>query len=129
MIKKMLAVLFLLVGMKAFAQYKSYDPFTKENQLKAAFLKYDMSAFVKGNVLYTHEEEAEEEISLKQLNSRLKHHADIPRNCKVRKCSEANNGYVQTLGIYNKEDDPVMYVRFTINPETQLLSEVSVTKN
>jgi hypothetical protein len=108
-------------------QMKEYDSFKKEHELKTAFLKFDMTAFAQDNVVFVCDT-IERQVKPSELNELMKTHVRIPRNTQIKKASETNNGWVQTFGIY-KDDDAIMYIRFTINPDTEKLEEVNVEKN
>ena len=108
-------------------QMKEYDSFKKENELKAAFLKFDMASFSQDNVMFVCDT-IERQVRTAELNNLMKTYVRIPKNSTVKKASETNNGWVQTFGIY-KGDDAIMYIRFTINPDTEKLEEVNVEKN
>lgn len=123
-----LALVLLLSNITlAQTQMKEYDSFKKENELKAAFLKFDMAAFTQDNVVFVCDT-IERQVKPSELNELMKTYVRIPRNTQIKKASETNNGWVQTFGIY-KGDDAIMYIRFTINPDTEKLEEVNVEKN
>lgn len=108
-------------------QMKEYDSFKKEHELKTAFLKLDMTAFAQDNVVFVCDT-IERQVKPSELNDLMRTHVRIPRNTQIKKASETNNGWVQTFGIY-KDDDAIMYIRFTINPDNEKLVEVNVEKN
>ncbi len=122
-----IAALLTFTFAQAQTQIREYGAFKKESELKSAFQKFDMSAFTKAKVLFVCDT-LEKEASLAELNELMKTYIPIPKKSEVKKASETNNGWVQTFGIY-KGDDALMYVRFSISPETEKLEEVFVEKN
>ncbi len=108
-------------------QIQMHGSFAKDKELQDAILKFDMAPFVKDNVVFVFDT-IEREVPLKELNSLLKSNLHVPKNGLIKKASETNNGYVQTYGIY-KNDDAIVYIRFTMNQISGMLEEVSVEKN
>lgn len=107
---------------------EEHESFKKEAELKAAFLKMDLTPFMEEPVNFICDTLDRTAKTAGSLNELLKLCVTFPKNTTVRKASETNNGYVQTLGIY-KNDDALMYVRFTLNPESGKLEEVLIEKN
>jgi hypothetical protein len=124
---KLALVMLFCNSIFAQTQIKEYDSFKKEHELKTAFLKFDMTAFAQDNVVFVCDT-IERQVKPAELNDLMKTHVRIPKNTQIKKASETNNGWVQTFGVY-KGDDALMYVRFTLNPDTEKLEEVSVEKN
>lgn len=127
--KKLIAtalVAFAVMGAKA-QQLQLHESFQNEPALKAAFLSFDMSSFVEEKTSFVCDT-IEKEVNKAELNAMMKQYIKLPKNSQVRKASETNNGYIQTYGIY-KGDDAVYYVRFTLNPLSSKLEEVTVEKN
>ncbi len=86
-----------------------------------------MTAFAQDNVVFVCDT-IERQVKPSELNDLMRTHVRFPRNTQIKKASETNNGWVQTFGIY-KDDDAIMYIRFTINPDNEKLEEVNVEKN
>lgn len=124
---KLALVMLFCNSIFAQTQMKEYDSFKKEHELKTAFLKFDMTAFAQDNVVFVCDT-IERQVKPAELNDLMKTHVRIPKNTQIKKASETNNGWVQTFGVY-KGDDALIYVRFTLNPDTEKLEEVSVEKN
>lgn len=108
---------------------EEHEAFKKDAELKTAFMRLDMSAFMETPVNVICDTLDRTVHSPSSLNALLKTCITFPKNTSVRKASETNNGYVQTFGIYNKNEDALMYVRFTLNPESGKLEEVVIEKN
>lgn len=128
--KQILATLIIICALSftSFAQQmREFGAFKKEAELKSAFLKFDMSSFTKGKVLFVYDT-LERAASVSELNNLMKSYISIPKKAVIKKASETNNGWIQTFGIY-KDDDALMYIRFSISPETESLEEVFVEKN
>lgn len=106
-----------------------HESFQRDRELKAAVLKFDLTAFIadKTNfIVYT--DTIERMVDAKDLKKLMKEYVRLPKNSQIRKASESNNGYTQTFGVY-KGDDAITYVRFTFSQETGILQEVAVEKN
>ena len=126
--KKLLSIVFLCISFSVFAQ-EEHESFKKDAELKEAFLKLDMTSFMETEVNFICDTIDKTPHSAAALNALMKTHIIFPKNTVVKKASETNNGYVQSFGIYNKTDDALMYVRFTLNPVSGKLEEVLVEKN
>lgn len=109
------------------AQNQARESFMQENELKAAFLKGDLSDFLSDEVNFICDT-LDMTIPKGEFNTIFKQNFQLPKGATVKKASETNNGYVQTFGIY-KNDDALYYVRFTMSQLTGLLEEVLVEKN
>jgi len=125
--KSLFLIVFSLFTFSVFAQ-EEHESFKKDAELKEAFLKLDMSAFMSEQVNFICDTIDKTPKTVDALNTLMKSTILFPKNTVVRKASETNNGYVQTFGIYTKTDDALMYVRFTLNPLTGKLEEVQVEK-
>ncbi|MFI5221199.1 MAG: hypothetical protein ACHQK8_02655, partial [Bacteroidia bacterium] len=95
--------------------------------LRAAFLRFDMTPFVKGPINFVCDT-VQQTVEVKELNRLIRRHVKIPRNAQILKASESNNGYTQTYGVY-KGDDAILYITFTLNQENGILEEVDVETN
>ena len=126
--KKLLTLVLLALSVTVFAQ-EEHEAFKKDAELKEAFLKLDMSTFMGTEVNFICDTIDKTPHTSAALNALMKTNIQFPKNTVVKKASETNNGYVQTFGIYNKTDDALMYVRFTLNPLTGKLEEVQVERN
>lgn len=105
-----------------------HDAFKQDAELKEAFMKLDMSIFMSEPVNFICDTIDKTVSNVTSLNNLMRQNILFPKNTQVKKASETNNGYVQTFGIY-KNDDAIMYVRFTLNAETGKLEEVVVERN
>lgn len=119
-----LSILFSTTFLFAQAQH---DAFKKEKELQAAFVNYDMKSFVTEPVTFICDT-MERQVNAAQLTSLMKKYIPNSKKIIIKKASEANNGYVQSFGLY-KDEDALYYVRFTLNPLTSKLEEVVVEKN
>lgn len=126
--KKILFAFIFLCAIGAQAQ-EEHEAFKKDAELKSAFMRLDLSSFMESPVTVICDTLDRTVNSPSTLNDLLKTCIVFPKNTSVRKASETNNGYVQTFGIYNKHEDALMYVRFTLNPESGKLEEVMIEKN
>lgn len=126
--KKLFSIALILFSISAFAQ-EEHESFKKDAELKAAFMKLDMSTFMEEPVNFICDTVDKTPRTAAALNLLMKTYIPFPKNTHVQKASETNNGYVQSFGIYNKTDDALMYVRFTLNPISGKLEEVVVEKN
>lgn len=108
---------------------EEHESFKKDEELKQAFISLDMSSFMQEPVNFICDTIDKTPKTAMALNTLMRTHILFPKNTTVKKASETNNGYVQTYGIYNKTDDALMYVRFTLNPISGKLEEVLVEKN
>lgn len=126
--KKILIYLSLSLAFNTviFAQAQ-HESFTKDKELQAALIKYDLKEFVDEPVLFTCDT-IEQRADAAQLSLLMKTCLPVIKNTVVRKASETNNGYVQSFGLY-KGDDALYYVRFNLNPLSGKLEEVVVEKN
>jgi hypothetical protein len=125
--------IFILFGLGAYAQTEEqhnvelYESFKHDKELKAAFVKFDLTPFATGPVKFILDT-VEKVVNIAEMNKLMKRYVSIPNNAQVRKASESNNGYTQTFGIY-KGDDALTYVRITLSQEDGTLQEVAVEKN
>ncbi len=126
--QKIIVLICLTFSISAFAQ-EEHESFKKDAELKAAFLKLDMTAFVEEPVNFICDTIDKTPKTAAALNTLMRTYITFPKNTQVRKASETNNGYIQNFGIYNKTDDALMYVRFSLNPISGKLEEVMVEKN
>jgi uncharacterized membrane protein required for colicin V production len=115
------------VSLSMFAQAQ-HEAFKQDQQLQAALLKYDMREFVNEPVSFVFDT-LERQVNAVELNKLMKTYIPVVKNTTIKKASETNNGYVQSFGMYTKEDDALYYVRFTLNPLSGKLEEVVVEKN
>ncbi len=109
------------------SENEMHESFQRDKELKAAFLKFDLTSFINDNTNFV-VDTIERMVNAKDLNRLMKEYIQLPKNSQIRKASESNNGYTQTFGVY-KGDDALTYVRFTFSQETGVLQEVSVEKN
>jgi hypothetical protein len=105
-----------------------YGSFTKEAELMEAMSNYDYTKLVNSNVLFSYDT-LETEVNLADLNALMRKYVILDKNIKIKKAAETNNGYVQTMGLYNKNEDALMYVRFEFSPLDGKLKEVYLEKN
>jgi hypothetical protein len=110
-----------------FAQAQ-HGSFTQDKELEAALKSYDMKAFVADPVAFTCDT-SEHTVNAADLAILMKMYFPPVKKTTIRKASETNNGFVQSFGMYNKEDDALYYIRFTLNPLNSKLEEVVVEKN
>jgi hypothetical protein len=120
-------VLFTFTSVIGFAQ-TMYGSFTKEAELMEAMSNYDYTKLVNSNVLFSYDT-LEIEVNLADLNALMRKYVILDKNIKIKKAAETNNGYVQTMGLYNKNEDALMYVRFEFSPLDGKLKEVYLEKN
>ena len=120
-------VLFTFTSVIGFAQ-TMYGSFTKEAELMEAMSNYDYTKLVNSNVLFSYDT-LEIEVNLADLNALMLKYVILDKNIKIKKAAETNNGYVQTMGLYNKNEDALMYVRFEFSPLDGKLKEVYLEKN
>ncbi|MFA6261181.1 MAG: hypothetical protein WC760_06930 [Bacteroidia bacterium] len=119
----------LFFGFFAANAQEEHEAFKKDAELKTAFMRLDLTAFMETPVNVICDTLDRTVNTPSSLNALMKTCVEFPKNSSVRKASETNNGYVQTFGIYNKAEDALMYVRFTLNPESGKLEEVMIEKN
>ena len=120
-------LLFTFTSVIGFAQ-TMYGSFTKEAELMEAMSNYDYTKLVNSNVLFSYDT-LETEVNLADLNALMRKYVILDKNTKIKKAAETNNGYVQTMGFYNKNEDALMYVRFEFSPLDGKLKEVYLEKN
>lgn len=120
-------VLFTFTSVIGFAQ-TMYGSFTKEAELMEAMSNYDYTKLVNSNVLFSYDT-LEIEVNPADLNALMRKYVILDKNIKIKKAAETNNGYVQTMGLYNKNEDALMYVRFEFSPLDGKLKEVYLEKN
>jgi hypothetical protein len=120
-------LLFTFTSVIGFAQ-TMYGSFTKEAELMEAMSNYDYTKLVNSNVLFSYDT-LETEVNLAVLNALMRKYVILDKNTKIKKAAETNNGYVQTMGLYNKNEDALMYVRFEFSPLDGKLKEVYLEKN
>jgi|688.fasta_scaffold39992_7 hypothetical protein len=120
-------LLFTFTSVIGFAQ-TMYGSFTKEAELMEAMSNYDYTKLVNSNVLFSYDT-LETEVNLADLNALMRKYVILDKNTKIKKAAETNNGYVQTMGLYNKNEDALMYVRFEFSPLDGKLKEVYLEKN
>ncbi len=120
-------LLFTFTSVIGFAQ-TMYGSFTKEAELMEAMSNYDYTKLVNSNVLFSYDT-LETEVNLADLNALMRKYVILDKNIKIKKAAETNNGYVQTMGLYNKNEDALMYVRFEFSPLDGKLKEVYLEKN
>jgi len=120
-------LLFTFTSVIGFAQTMN-GSFTKEAELMEAMSNYDYTKLVNSNVLFSYDT-LETEVNLADLNALMRKYVILDKNTKIKKAAETNNGYVQTMGLYNKNEDALMYVRFEFSPLDGKLKEVYLEKN
>lgn len=125
--KLLLSAFALIVTSSLFAQTQ-HEAFKKDKELQAALLKYDMKEFVAEPVSFVFDT-LERNVNAAELSKLMKTYIPEVKNTAFKKASETNNGYVQSFGLYTKDDDALYYVRFTLNPLSGKLEEVVVEKN
>jgi hypothetical protein len=126
--KKLLLTLSLVCsGLFLFAQTQ-HGSFAQDKELENALLNYDMKAFVTEPVMFT-ADTVERKVNAADLSILMKQYFPQVKKTVVKKASETNNGYVQSFGMYNQEEDALYYIRFVMNPLTAKLEEVVIEKN
>ncbi len=105
-----------------------FDAFQKDKELRAALLRHDLKPFFKNSVTYVNNNIEKEIKSVEELNKLLAKDTKLPKNAVIKKVSETNSGWIQTFGIY-RGDDPLTFIRFTLNPATGMLDEVTIERN
>jgi hypothetical protein len=126
--KKFWITLSLLCSAAFLFAQAQHGSFTQDKELETALVNYDLKAFVTEPVAFTCDT-VERKASAADLSVLIKTYFPPVKKTTIRKASETNNGYVQSFGMYNKEEDALYYIRFTLNPLTSKLEEVVVEKN
>jgi len=126
--KLLLSALAIIATTVVFAQTQQHESFKKDKELQEALLKFDLREFMDAPVNFVFDT-LERQVTSAELTKLMKTYISTPKNTAFRKASETNNGYVQSFGLYTKDDDVLYYVRFTLNPLTSKLEEVVVEKN
>lgn len=122
-----LTLSFICSSVLLFAQ-TAHGSFSQDKELETALLKYDMKEFVAEPVMFM-SDTVERKVNTAELTVLMKMYFPPVKKTIVKKASETNNGYVQSFGMYNAEDDALYYIRFVLNPLTAKLEEVVVEKN
>jgi hypothetical protein len=125
--KILLYTIALMASCTVFAQAQ-HEAFKKDKELQDALLKKDMQEFMAEPVSFVFDT-LEVQVNAVELSKLMKTYIPIIKNTAFKKASETNNGYVQSFGLYNKEEDALFYVRFTLNPLSGKLEEVMIEKN
>lgn len=118
---------FVFLSVSGYAQ-TLYESFAKEAELMEAITKYDFSKLTNENVIFSYDT-IQADVNVTQLNALMRKYVVVDKNTKIKKAAETNNGYVQTLGLYNKQEDALMYVRFEFSPLDGKLKEVQLENN
>lgn len=122
-----LTLSFVCSSVFLFAQAQ-HGSFTQDKELETALKNYDMKEFVSEPVAFTCDT-VERNANAADLAILIKTYFPPVKKTIVKKASETNNGYIQSFGMYNSEDDALYYIRFVMNPLTAKLEEVVVEKN
>ncbi len=125
--KKIWLTLSILCSTTLLFAQAQHDAFKQDKELQTALINYDLRAFVTEPVTFVCDT-IERQVNAAQLSELMKKYIPSSKKIVIRKASEANNGYVQSFGLY-KDEDALYYVRFTLNPLTSKLEEVVVEKN
>jgi hypothetical protein len=125
--KYFLLIVFLVLSLAGFAQ-TLYGSFAKEAELMEAMTKYDFSKLTNENVIFSYDT-IQADVNVTQLNALMRKYVVVDKNTQIKKAAETNNGYVQTLGLYNKQEDALMYVRFEFSSLDGKLKEVQLENN
>ncbi len=118
---------FVFLSISGYAQ-TLHESFAKEAELMEAITKYDFSKLTNENVVFSYDT-IQADVNVTQLNALMRKYVVVDKNTKIKKAAETNNGYVQTLGLYNKQEDALMYVRFEFSPLDGKLKEVQLENN
>lgn len=122
----------VIIALAAFSFVASaqqmHESFKKEPQLMQAIKSYDFTALAAEEVLFEFDT-IQRQASPAELNALLKQHMVLGKQQTIRKAAEANHGYVQTMGIYSKNDDALFYIKFEFDPLTSKLKEVVIQRN
>jgi hypothetical protein len=111
----------------AYAQ-QMHEAFKKETELMMAVKSFDYSALAADVVVFEFDT-LHQEVDVAGLNKLIKNYLVPGKQQTFRKAAETNNGYIQTIGLYTKTDDAVMYIRFEFDPLTSKLIEVVLERN
>jgi hypothetical protein len=122
-----LSLTFTVLSLGAYAQ-QLHESFKKEPQLMQALKTYDFTSLAANEVAFEFDT-IHRQASPAELNQLLRQHMVVGKQQTLRKAAEANNGYVQTMGVYTKGDDALLYIKFEFDPLTSKLIEVVIQRN
>jgi hypothetical protein len=122
-----LSLTFAVLSLGAYAQ-QLHESFKKEPQLMQALKTYDFTSLAANEVAFEFDT-IQRQASPAELNQLLRQHMVVGKQQTLRKAAEANNGYVQTMGVYTKGDDALLYIKFEFDPLTSKLIEVVIQRN
>jgi hypothetical protein len=126
--KKLILICVLAACSFAVSAQQMHESFKKEPQLMQAIKSYDFTALAADVVVFEFDTIQREATPI-ELNQLIKQYVVIGKQQTMRKAAEANNGYIQTMGIYTKNDDALLYIKFEFDPLTSKLIEVVLNRN
>jgi hypothetical protein len=126
--KKIWITLAIICSTSSLFAQAEHESFKQDKELQMALVNYNLKTFVAEPVAFTCDT-VERKAQAADIDLLIKTYFPPVKKTTIRKASETNNGYVQSFGMYTKEDDALYYIRFTLNPLTSKLEEVVVEKN